>query len=388
MNPTFDVLEESLWKDVLDPWFPAGLSDRGFHQNFSEDWTRLPGESRGVVFQARMTWLCATVFELDSPRSRPFGDYARHGADFIVSNLIGPSGEVLFDTEGGDEIHAYGAAFAIYGLAAAARTLQRERYLEVAQSAFRWLEKYLYDGISGGYFECGNLAGAPKLEGSKPLDIIGNPYGQKSQNTQLHLLEAYTELYRIWPDAILRARLEELLKLFTHKFYVEPGWLHTFVLPDWTPVPNNLSFGHDVEATHLLHAAMEVLGEWTDDNLRKARSLVDYALDFGWDAENGGFFYEGPAGQPATVRARVWWVAAEGLLALAQLWKMTGNPKYQEALAGQWKWIVEHQIDHEHHGWHERISPEGVVDLTDKGQPWKAAYHDGRAMMFAAKLLK
>ena len=40
---------------------------------------------------------------------------------------------------------------------------------------------------------------------------------RKTMNTHLHILEPYTNLYRIWKDEKLRTQIENLIELFTDK---------------------------------------------------------------------------------------------------------------------------------------------------------------------------
>jgi len=79
------------------------------------------------------------------------------------------------------------------------------------------------------------------------------PVGYKSMNTHIHLLEAFTELYRVWPDPALRARLEEMLVIVRDKICVEPGAMNLYFTSAWQPIPDHDSFGHDVETAYLEH---------------------------------------------------------------------------------------------------------------------------------------
>ena len=51
-------------------------------------------------------------------------------------------------------------------------------------------------------------------------DGIGTLYGCKTMNTHIHLLEALTGLYRVWPDRQLEARLRELFMIVRDKIAV------------------------------------------------------------------------------------------------------------------------------------------------------------------------
>src|SRR5690606_11128014 len=142
----------------------------------------------------------------------------------------------------------------------------------------------------------------------RKLDSIGTAYGFKSMNSHIHLLEAYTALYHVWPDDALRLRLEQLLLRVRDVIQVEPGALHMFFTRDWRAVPNGNSFGHDVETAFLLIEAAEALGDpWPEQTHTIARRLVDHALEWGFDDELGGFYDHGGAFRPPYDQKKVWW---------------------------------------------------------------------------------
>lgn len=397
MTPLKSEMEASLRRDLLKPWFPACVDEAGgFRQDFAADWTPGSSTDRFLVFQARMTWVAATVFEAYGDAA--FRGYAEHGLRFLADVLAQPDGSFLWtvDAEGRpignyrSQRHAYGSSFAIYALAAAARVLHSQEAVDLARRAFDWLEAHHRDSEHGGYFECVDPDGRPILETpptGRDVDAIGTAYGLKSQNTHLHLMEAFAELHRVWPDPLLKARLGETLEILSERLYVAPGWLHAFAEPDWTPVPDAISYGHDVEATHLLLDAARELGREDDVLFHKAKALTDFALDTGWDSRSGGFYLWGtPEG--ATDRTKNWWVQAEGLLALALVLAETGDERYADALRSQWRWIKAYQVDHDHGGWFANVDEEGhPIGSGAKGNPWKAAYHDGRALLFAARIV-
>ncbi len=373
-----DVISTSLRDDILSPWFPRCVDEtRGFHQNYTANWTAIPGTERSLVFQSRMTWVTATVAELGHPEYLP---YAEKGWRELSDNLFDPqSGGFRWDTgEFRETFHAYGISFAIYALAAYYRVTRDPAVLAAAQAAFRFLEENHYDEVHGGYWE--TPGGVPPPH----RDLIGTPPGQKSQNTHLHLLEAFSELLPHWSNPTLRQRLGEILELFLNRFYVSPGWLHTEVNLDWSPVAGFVSYGHDIEATHLLITAAGLLQNQDPTVHLVAESITDYALQYGWDADGGGFFNAGtPEGQ-VTDRRKIWWVQAEGLLALATLWNTTNRHRYGVALSHQWDWIQRYQIDSQNRGWNEFADQ----PQREKGHSWKEAYHESRALIHTIRRLK
>src|SRR5690606_22945910 len=84
----------------------------------------------------------------------------------------------------------------------------------------------------------------------------------KTMNTHLHVLEAYANLYRVWPDPVLAEQLRALIQVFLrHIIQKDTGNLHLFFTKDWKPTAHLVSYGHDIEASWLLQEAAEVLGD-------------------------------------------------------------------------------------------------------------------------------
>ena len=395
--PTSEELEASLC-GLLDRWFPACIDlGGGYYQNFDAAFRPTGDATKDLVFQSRMVWFCATV----APLREEFADYARHGLRFILERMrLDDAFSWSIDANGSttEEIHAYGLSFALYGFAAIVRHMGDIDAHEAADRIADYLERVHRDPVNGGYFEA-SVGGKPKLQGEGG-DTIGTSYGQKSQNTHLHLMEAYAELSRARPGSSVGRQLEETIDILTNRLFVATphgGHLTLFTHADWTPASTDVSYGHDIEAAHLLLDAEDELQSLRlflskhyrikereeSPVLGRARALADHTLAKGWDAEHGGVFNLGDAEGP-TDRSKVWWVQAEALLGFATLWKRTGEACYADALARTWEFIRDRQIDPEHGGWYEEAGrPE-----RPKGHAWKAAYHDGRALLFTARLLR
>lgn len=60
-----------------------------------------------------------------------------------------------------------------------------------------------------------------------------------------------------------------------------------------------------------------------------------------------------------------------------------------EAFHAQWTFIRDHQIDRAHGEWHAKVSPEGIAEPGQaKASYWKAAYHNGRALLNVIERLR
>ena len=79
-------------------------------------------------------------------------------------------------------------------------------------------------------------------------------------NTHLHIIEPYTNLYRVWKDPFLKKQLYGLLNIFTeHIIDKKTQTQILFLTDDWQPGSEIISYGHDIEASWLLLETAEVL---------------------------------------------------------------------------------------------------------------------------------
>ncbi len=398
-----DGIEKELNRD-LDLWYPLCVDHErgGFHTKISRDWKILPYNTKGIVSQARMTWTAAEVAFCRPARREQLSPIARHGATFLRETMWdAPCGGFFWEinaatgagpTENDVMKHAYGQSFAIYALAAAYRLNKDEQDLELAKQAFYWLDRHGHDDRYGGYVEAFYRDGRQMLGPTTIKGMVGEPLGTKSMNTHIHLLEAFTALYRVWPDDVLRSRLEELLHIVRDRITTWPGAQRLFFKDDWTAAATYVSFGHDVETAFLLAEAIDVLGRPDDaQTLAVCKALVDHALEFGWDKEEGGFFNEGATFGHPVDRTKTWWSQAEGLNALllaSQRFEDRGQ-RYFERFGEQWSLIERNILDPEFGGWFSEASKDGKPQGgIEKGHLWKTPYHEVRALLHVSAMLK
>jgi mannobiose 2-epimerase len=121
-----------------------------------------------------------------------------------------------------------------------------------------------------------------------------------------------------------------------------------------------------------------------------AKMLVDHALAFGWDDKSGGFYGEGTTFGKPEEKSKDWWVEMEGLNALLLMHEKYGSKTdvYFNAFQTQLGFVENYQRDTEFHGFYGRIGEDGKPVSTEKGQIWKAAYHDGRALLNVSERLR
>ena len=400
----------------LAAWYPRAVDPQqgGFLSRFDYRWQPAGTQEKMIVTQARHVWTTsrAALFLGD----RRFLAPAAHGYAFLRDRMwdAGDGGFFWLVTRGGMPVpesdgrvikQAYGQAYGIYALAAYYDATRDTAALRLAADAFHWLDDHAHDPVHGGYFNYLDRDGTALRAG-----YADTP--PKDQNSSIHLLEAFTELYRVWPDSLVALRLREMLLLVRDTIRVDPGYLTLFSTADWQPVSyrdsseavrearfyfDHVSFGHDVETAYLLLDAAEALdGRADTTTLRVAKQMADHALRTGWDRSTGGFYEAGyyfrdRPGLTVVRDTKNWWAQAEGLntlLLLADLYP--DDPlRYGEKFLVQWAYVKRYLIDDEHGGWYEGgLDREPERRVGDKAHVWKAAYHDSRALMNVVRRLR
>ena len=275
--------------------------------------------------------------------------------------------------------------------------------LTLAKSAFAWLEEHAHDDTHGGYFVFYRREGTPivtaeELPPGVSVDPIGTPIGYKDANTTSDLLKGFADLYRMWPDALLRTRLEELLYIMRDRLVVAPGVMHMYAHPDWVHCLTSSDMAISLRVANLLLAGSASLTGTVDPTTAQvAKSMLDTMLDVAWDSERGGFHSAGLSFAPSDiegtkilVRTKSWWPQAEGLralLALAQLYP-TDPADYRAHHLRLWNYVRRYLIDTEHGGWFQAgldESPE--VRKSPKAFSWKDCSHETEALVTCLQLL-
>ncbi|MBX3743874.1 MAG: AGE family epimerase/isomerase [Verrucomicrobiae bacterium] len=384
-------------RSVLNFYLPGSVD--AVHGGYLEDWRDGRFVHRGERFltlQARQLWFFATLAAGNHDRARcleaAWAGYVfleRAFRDVRLGGYFSKTDDLGVPTD--TRKHAYHNAFALYALVAYHRATRDRIVLRRAQDLFRTLDQRAHDPRHGGYIEFFHADWRPVTNPSESAYI--GAIGTKTYNTHLHLLEAFAALYRVWPDAQLRVRLEELIRINTltvqhpaYRFNLD-GWT-----PDWRPVdsPGNhrASYGHDIECLWLTLDAVRALGLPEVPLHGWARGLAEYTLRYGYDTEHGGLFYAGEAGQPADDTRKEWWVQAEALVGLLELYRITGRPEHYQAFARTLDFIEQHQIAPDG-GWWATLNENGSAHPNpSRSSMWQGAYHSGRALLLSSQILQ
>ena len=412
---------ETAAKDQLfDKWYPLAVDreDGGFFSEITYDFKVGEEQDKMIVTQARHIWANAIAAETYGQKQQ-YLENARHGFGFLRDkmwdsknggfyNFVTKKGVPILDR--GQVKTAYGNAFAIYGLAEYYRASKDEAALELAKKTFQWLEENAHDPAYKGYFNI--LSNDNEIVERTAATASTSDIGYKDQNSSIHLLEAFSTLYEVWPDELLRERLQELLFLVRDTITTDKGHMNLFFEKDWRPVSfrdstreeikkhyylDHVSFGHDVETAYLMLEASEALGIQNDTlTLQKGKKMVDHALKNGWDKETGGFYdggyyFKGASEIEIVNTEKNWWSQAEGLnsLLLMSRYFPKDKMKYREHFDKLWSYTKTYLMDDGYGGWYEWGLDETPSAKDDpKGHIWKAAYHNFRALRNVVGQLK
>lgn len=366
------------WKAMVDSTYGGfyGAKDKENHV--------VSQAKKGLVLKARILWTFAHVarrFPVEGKAYHPLADraYAYFEKNFIDKQHGGAYWMVDFQGVPADRSkQVYGESFAIYALAEYYLLTKNPAALQHAQRIYQLLETHAYDKKHGGYLEAFSESWSPV----ETRYLVPDRYlATKSMNTHLHVLEAYTHLYRAWKDKGLRKRLEELIELFTDHITAPNKHFHLFFTSDWKVQSNEISFGHDIEGSWLLCEAAEVLGDHA--RMKKvqllALDIVNVTIKEGLD-KDGGLVYEA---DPERIinGEKHWWPQAETLVGLINAWQLTGGSQYIPEILASWNFIDKNMIDRESGDWRAAVDRDGTLLLREKAGPWKGPYHHARALV-------
>jgi mannobiose 2-epimerase len=391
-NDIRDRIAEELKADILPFWIQNTLDHEhgGFIPRLTNDLKPNWHGPKGLILNARILWTFSAVHRFEaSTVSREMAckayDYlARYFEDRDFGGVywfLNPQGQVIDDSK-----KIYGQAFYIYALAEFHRAFGGKPALQTAINLFGLIEKHAHDAQFNGYVEACNR------NWSEAADLRLSAKDQnekKSMNNHLHVLEAYTNLHRVWQSPVLRDRLVELIELFEQKITDPASFhFHHFFDEQWTVKSRSYTYGHDIEGSWLLSEAAEVLGDpaiisrVSELSVKIARAVLDEGLD-----RDGGLCYEGRAGKVVNAN-REFWPQAEAVVGFLNAYRISRDLAFYDAAVRAWNYIEAHLVDRTHGEWFWRVDRQGNPDQSEfKVSEWKCPYHNGRACLEAIRRL-
>jgi len=277
--------------------------------------------------------------------------------------------------------HVYNQGFAIYALTEYFRITKDQEALELAKSLFSLIESNAYDQTNGGYTEAFDQQWNA-IDNHLVCDTSEGVLAEKSMNTHLHILEAYANLYRVWPDALVEQRLKELLVLFRDTIVDDSLHFGLFFSREWSCVSKDVSYGHDIEGTWLLDDAASCISDKTlaASIFSLTTKMADVTLQQGRDVD-GAIFNELHNGNLLD-SDRIWWVQAEAMVGFYNAYQKDLDPRYWAVAQGCWYIIKNQLVDKVNGEWYWKTDRQGKPYINEaKVEPWKCPYHNGRACL-------
>ena len=386
INQLRNEMRSELENNILPFWMNKMEDNEqgGFYGEITGNDELRPEASKGAILNARILWTFSAAYRL--LKKPEYLKTATRAKRYLIDRFYDPEyGGIYWELDyKGNPLDTkkqiYAIGFAIYGLSEYARATGDAEALEYAQRLFEVIEQHSFDPVQNGYLEALTRDWQP-IEDMRLSDKDENE--KKTMNTHLHILEPYTNLYRIWKDERLERQLRNLIDVFiTRILDPQTGHLNLFFEEDWTNKYRIYSYGHDIEASWLIHEAALVLGDETV--LKRIEPLIvriAQAADEGLNPD-GSMIYENFLDKQKIDRELHWWVQAENVVGHINLYQHFGDESALDIAARCWEFIKAKLIDHEQGEWHWSILPDGTVNRKDdKAGFWKCPYHNGRMCM-------
>ena len=374
-----DVVENN----ILRFWLDKMVDDEhgGFYGRIDGSEVLHPEAEKGAILNARILWSFSAAYRvLGNPE---YLEAATRAKDYIIDHFIDKEyGGVYWSLDYlGNPLDTkkqfYAIGFAIYGMSEYARATGDREALECALQLFDSIEEHAFDSEYNGYIEaCTREWG--KIADMRLSELDANY--PKSQNTHLHIIEPYANLYRclkefqastscdyvpvigsvlpidvaVPQETLLRVEgaLRNIIGIFTDRILnPETHHLDLFFEMDWTRGAGHLeSYGHDIECSWLMHEAALV-------------SMIHEAnLDTGHVDDD-----------------LHWWVQAENVVGWYNLYQHFGDEQALERAFLGWNYIKTQIIDWDNGEWHWSRHPDGSLNtVDDKAGFWKCPYHNSR----------
>lgn len=383
MNGFKQIMQEVLEHNILQYWLDKAVDQErgGFYGRIDGHDVLHADADKGAVLHARILWAFSAAYRvLQKPE---YLKAAMHAKDYLLEHFVDKEyGGVYWCVDcNGEPVdtkkQTYAIGFAIYGLSEYARATGDRLALDMAILLYHDIENHAFDSKNNGYIEALTREWEP-IADMRLSDKDEN--GSRTMNTHLHIIEPYTNLYRVWKDAGLEQRIRNLLTIFTGRILNHKTWhLDLFFNDEWESERNIQSFGHDIEAAWLLHESALVLG---DKALLRTigplvRRIAD-AADEGLQAD-GSMLYERWLDSGREDRQRQWWVQCENIVGHVNLYQHFGDEEALGVAVRCWAYVQKNLIDWKIGEWHWAMLDDGTLNLEDdKIGLWKCPYHNSR----------
>jgi len=410
-------MQNVLENNILPFWLNQmqDAENGGFYGRMDGHMQLHPEAEKGAILNARILWSFSAAYRVLGHIA--YLEAAKRTYTYFINHFIDPEyGGVYWSVDYmGQPLDTkkqfYAIGFAIYGLSEYARATGDREALDYALLLYDCIEEHAFDRENNGYIEaCTREWG--KIADMRLSELDANY--PKSQNTHLHIIEAYTNLLRclkelhaqescdyvpvigsVLPIGItipmetivaVEVSLRNLIDIFTDKILnPETHHLDLFFEMDWTRGAGHLeSYGHDIECSWLLHEAALVLGD------KKILTKVEPIIQMIAEASAKGLKPDGAMIHEANLNTGHidedlhWWVHTENVVGGLNIYQHFGDEKALQRAVACWEYIKRNLIDYEHGEWFWSRYKDGTLNLEDDHAGfWKCPYHNSRMCLEA-----
>lgn len=377
------LLEEnilSFWSTVMVDNSHRG----GFYGQQDGEGRIVEDAPRGAILNARILWAFSAAYRV--LRRDEYLVMATRARDYMLAHFVDAQyGGVYWsvDADGNPldtKKQTYAIGFAIYGFSEYARATGDELSLSTAIQLYRDIEAHAFDPVNGGYHEALTRSWQP-IGDMRLSDKDENC--DKTMNTHLHVIEPYTNLYRVWRDDGLRRQILALVDVFTDQLMNrQTGHLDLFFDTAWQGRRDIESFGHDIEASWLLDETASVLDDaQLTERLAPVVKRIADASEEGLN-DDGSLTGERWKSDGHTTTERDWWVQCECVIGELNMAMRTGGDEskaYANRALRCYDYIKAHLVDYTNGEWYWGVAPDGTPNLRDDHAGfWKCPYHNTR----------
>jgi mannobiose 2-epimerase len=386
-------VKKELDENIVPFWVNRTIdSAGGFVGQMTNEGKVIENAPKGLILNTRILWTFSALYIFQ--KNPVYQRIAKRAYDYLLQYFWDKRYGGVFwtlDRRGEpieDKKQAYGQAFAIYALSEFHKAFGSSESIQKAKSLFDLTERYTRDDQNEGYIE--TLTRDLRISENQRLSEV-DLAEKKSNNTQLHMFEAYANLYEVWQDPLLEKRLETLLFIFITKIITKDTKCHCQLFFDeqWNPKSDHISFGHDIESAWLLCRAAEILGnpKLLEAMQKKCLSLAEAVYQNGLDNKKS-LFYEADS-KSIVDSDKHWWVQVEAVVGFLNAYQLSGYEKYLDVALNIWKFIEDYIIDRKNGEWFYKVDSKGLPDSKSlKVSEWKCPYHNVRGCIEIIKRIE
>jgi len=379
MNRMAEEIKEELTGDIIPFW--RGLRDNkwgGYFGFMDYDLNVDRKADKGGILTSRILWFFSNAY-------KTLGDKellaeAAHAYAFLTKRCLdkkngGVYWTVTYDGLPADTMkHTYNQAFAIYALSSYYDVSGDKEALRYALDLYHLIEEKCCDEY--GYLEAFDIN---FHEISNEALSENGVLAKKTMNTILHVMEGYTELYRVSLNECVKESLIKIMGIFEkHIFNYELGRQEVFFGEKYNSILDLYSYGHDIETSWLLNRTLDII---KDEGIKEkllpvcgimAEKIYQIAFD--------GNSVLNECEKGVNNEHRVWWIQAESVVGFVNAYENSKDRKYLQAAEDVWGYIKENLIDKRPQSeWYWEVDPKGKpYPGRPIVEPWKCPYHNGR----------